>query len=115
MAAHAASRALEQVWVYISFYEPREYLARNDPARALAMLELADRLRPGDAGVALYRAEALARQGRTPEVLGALKDAARAGALPEVLDRDASLAALRADPRASLQLQSLGAPDEVMR
>ncbi len=66
MAAHAATRALEQVWVYISFYEPREYLTRDDPARALAMLALAERLRPGDADVAHYRAEALALEGRAP-------------------------------------------------
>lgn len=66
MAAHAATRALEQVWVYISFYEPREYLARNDPARALAMLALAERLRPGDADVAHYRTEAFALQGGAP-------------------------------------------------
>jgi predicted esterase len=66
MAAHAAQRALEQVWVYISFYEPREYLVRNDPARALAMLALAERLRPGDADVAHYRSEAFALQGQLP-------------------------------------------------
>lgn len=110
MAAHAARRALEQVWVYISFYEPREYLVQNDPARALAMLALAERLRPGDAGVSLYRAEALAREGKTPDFLVALKDAARAGALPEALNRDANLSALRADPRSSVQLERLDSP-----
>lgn len=109
MGAHAASRALEQMWVYLSFYEPREYLVQHDPDRAMAMLELAERLRPGDAGVSLYRAEALARLGRRPESFGALKAAARAGALPAVLQRDANLATLRADPMASLQLKSLDA------
>lgn len=115
MAAHAARRALEQVWVYISFYEPREYLVRNDPARALALLALAERLRPGDAGVSLYRAEALAREGKAPDFLMALKDAARAGALPEALNRDANLTALRADPRSSVQLERLDSPTVMLQ
>ncbi|MBK7922313.1 MAG: hypothetical protein IPJ95_01615 [Gemmatimonadetes bacterium] len=97
MGAHAARRALEQVWVYTSFYEPREHLVRQDPRRALALLAIAERLRPADPAVALYRAEALARLGRSAEAREALVTAARGGALPEALDRDPTLTALRAD------------------
>lgn len=107
MAAHAARRALEQVWVYTSFYEPREHLRRNDPARALSLLAIAERLRPADPAVAIYRAEALARLGRGPEAREALVTAARGGALPEALDRDPTLVALRADGGARAVLARL--------
>ncbi|MBK8002356.1 MAG: hypothetical protein IPK12_00085 [Gemmatimonadetes bacterium] len=83
MGAHAARRALEQVWVYTSFYEPREHLVRQDPRRALALLAIAERLRPADPAVALYRAEALARLGRSAEAREALVTAARGGRCPK--------------------------------
>ncbi len=115
MAAHAARRALEQVWVYTSFYEPREHLARNDPARALALLAIAERLRPADPAVAIYRAEALARLGRAAEAREALVTAARGGALPEALDRDPTLVALRADAGARAVLARLTPAGDLTR
>ena len=115
MGAHAARRALEQVWVYTSFYEPREHLVHDDPARALALLAIAERLRPADPAVALYRAEALTRLGRAEEARDALVTAARGGALPEALDRDPTLTALRADAGARAVLARLTAADEPSR
>lgn len=58
LAAMAAGRLLEHVEVFSSFYEPRDYMERGDPARALAMLELAESVSPGP-GICQSRAEAL--------------------------------------------------------
>lgn len=97
MAAHAAERSLEQLWVYTSFYEPRDYLARGDATRALAVLDLADRVRPGHPDVCYFRAQALSRLGRKGEALTAVECAAWGGMPPEQLERDPALATLLAD------------------
>lgn len=97
MTAHAAARSLEQLWVYTSFYEPRDYLARGDATRALAVLDLADQLRPGHPDVCYFRAQALTRLGRTGEALTAVECAAWGGMPPEQLEQDPALASLLAD------------------
>lgn len=57
-AAQAASRLLSHVEAFSSFYEPQDYMALGDPARALAMLDLAQAVRPSR-GICEKRAEAL--------------------------------------------------------
>ncbi|MBK6781176.1 MAG: hypothetical protein IPG75_16785 [Gemmatimonadetes bacterium] len=82
MGAHAARRALEQVWVYTSFYEPRSTWSRQDPRRAprpAGHRRAAATRRPCRG---LYRAEAPARLGRSAEAREALVTAARGRALP---------------------------------
>lgn len=96
MSAHAAERSLEQLWVYTSFYEPRDYLARGDATRALAVLDIAERVRPGHPDVCYFRAQALTRLGRNGEALAAVECAAWGGMPPEQLERDPALAGLLA-------------------
>ncbi len=109
LAAHAATRGLEHVWVYTSFYEPREYLSRDDPTRALAVLDIAESLRPNDPDVCLYRAEALIRLDRRDEALRAVECAARGGVSPWRLERDPRIASLLAAPGERVALARLSA------
>ncbi len=66
-----AIRQLEQAFIAVAFYEPRGYLARGEAAKALALLELAEAIRPGRSSVCAARQQALRLLGRAAEA-GAL-------------------------------------------
>jgi predicted esterase len=96
--ANAARRSLNLVFVYASFYQPRDYLASGDAPRALAALQLADALAPGDPGVCYGMARAQAAMGRKKAALASL--ACAAGVLEKSqVEADPYLAPLRDDPR----------------
>lgn len=71
LAALAAGRLLEQVLVFSSFYEPRGYLDRGEAERALAILAIAEAVRPGQ-GICYTRARALVLLHRRDEAVKAL-------------------------------------------
>lgn len=66
-AALGAAQLLEQVFVVTAFYEPRQALAGQNPARALAFLEIAESIHPGVPFVCASRKEALEKSGRADE------------------------------------------------
>lgn len=96
--ANAASRGIEQLWVYASFYEPMDYLDQNDPDRALGILDLAALMRPHDPEVCWQQARAFARLKRETQALSALECAARAPISPESIEQDPDLRTLAAAP-----------------
>ncbi len=97
--ALAAQRELEQAYVTLSFYQPRELLAARDPARALVFLEVAERMKPRSSRVALFRAYAFLQQQRVDDALRSLEDAVAAGLPRAALTNDPSLAQLRGNAR----------------
>jgi hypothetical protein len=98
--AQAAQRLLEQVFVFTSFYEPRAYLEKRDGVRALALLAIAQEIRPNDPGVCYNRARALVLLARWDDALGSVACVLKTGT-PDLdrLQADSSLGALREDPR----------------
>ncbi len=68
LAALGAAQLLEQVFVVTAFYEPRQALAEKNPARALALLAIAEAIHPGAPVVCASRREALEQLGRADEV-----------------------------------------------
>ncbi|MEO8138801.1 MAG: hypothetical protein ABI742_04090, partial [Gemmatimonadota bacterium] len=64
LASLNAAQLLEQLFVMTAFYEPREAMNAGDPARALALLDIAEAIHPGVAFVCSSRQEALTRAGR---------------------------------------------------
>jgi len=97
--ALAAQRELEQAYVTLSFYQPKELLAKRDPARALVFLEVAEKIKPRSSRVALFRAYAYVQQARVDEALRALEQAVVAGLPRALLMDDPSLTPLRGNPR----------------
>lgn len=77
--ALAARRCLENVLVYTSFYEPREFLTQGEPARALALLDVAREIRAEEPSVCYRRAWALAGLGRPDDAVAALQCVVRGG------------------------------------
>ncbi len=65
--AYAAQRRLENIMVMTSYYGPRDYLTSGDGARALALLDVAEAIRPGLPHVCEARGKALRLLGRTRE------------------------------------------------
>jgi tetratricopeptide (TPR) repeat protein len=96
--ANAAERGLEQLWVYSSFYEPMDYFHRGAPERALAMLDVAQAMRPNHPEVCYNRARALVRLGHEHEAIEALECAARSMASADRLEQDPDLASLAREP-----------------
>jgi predicted esterase len=92
--ALAAGRALEQIFVAVSFYAPREFIARGDPERALAMLDVAESIRSEHPQVLLFRARALAAAGRFEEARAAVDAALRAGVTRQTIEGDSLLGPL---------------------
>jgi len=106
--ALAARRLLSHVVAYSSFYEPRDLLEQRDPVRALAMLAIADAVRPRMSGVCYYRARALAMLGRNEEAVQAVECWARAaGPAADSVAADPDLAALRDVPQFQALLDRL--------
>ena len=97
--ALAAQRELEQAYVTLSFYQPKELLAQRDPAKALVFLEVAERIKPRSSRVALFRAYAFLQQERVDDALRALEQAVVAGLPRALLMDDPSLTPLRGNPR----------------
>jgi hypothetical protein len=96
--ANAAERGLEQLWVYASFYEPQDYLDRGDPKRALAILDVAQAMRPNHPDVCYNQARALAREGQKGPAIEALECAARSFLSVDRLQNDPALQSLGAEP-----------------
>lgn len=96
--ANAAERGLEQLWVYTSFYEPQEYLDRGDPVRALAILEVAQAMRPNHPDVCYNQARAHARLKQQSQAIEALECAARSYLSVERVESDPDLKALGVEP-----------------
>jgi tetratricopeptide (TPR) repeat protein len=96
--ANAAERGLEQLWVYTSFYEPQDYLNRGDPTRALAILDVAQAMRPNDPDVCYNRARALARIGQESGAVEALECAVRSAISADRIENDPDLKSLGREP-----------------
>jgi hypothetical protein len=96
--ANAAERGLEQLWVYASFYEPQDYLDRGDPKRALAILDVAQAMRPNHPDVCYNQARALARVGQNGPAIQALECAARSFLSADRLQNDPELRSLSQEP-----------------
>ncbi len=105
----SARRRLENAYVKLSFYEPREYMRNEEPSKALALLELAEVIKPNRPFVCYSRALALAQLGRPVEAVEALQCAARAGQLGYgQLEGDPRLAPLLEHPAFRAFLDTLG-------
>lgn len=98
IVANAARRALAQLWAYTAFYEPRDYLDRGDPTRALAILDVAQAVRPDQPGVCYLRARALARLGKRSEAITSLECAARTMTSADRIANDRDFESLSAEP-----------------
>lgn len=99
LAAGAAVRVLERVFVNASFYGPREYLAQGKWKHALSLLEVADTIRRDQPAVLVDLARALTQLGRTGEALTDLERAVAIGTDRQALGRDPLLAPLREEAR----------------
>jgi predicted esterase len=109
--ALSARRRLENAFVHLSFYQPREYMKSAEPARALALLELADVIKPEQPFVCYSRAQALAQLRRVEKAVEALQCAARAGQLStDRLESDPLLDPLRGHPAFRALVESLRSP-----
>lgn len=98
--AAAARRVLEHFFSLLSFYLPRDFLARGDHARALIPLALAVEIREDNPWVWYNLACAEARAGSKRRALDALERAVGAGFADRAhLEADDDLAPLRADER----------------
>ncbi len=98
-ASTAAQRRLEHLYVMTAFYEPRDRFARNDPAGALQMLQIAEVIKPHTPWLCYDRARALAALNRTAEALAALACWVSTGNMTAAeLDADPHLAPLRGEP-----------------
>ena len=90
---------LETVFVYTSFYQPRALMASGHEETALATLQLAGAVKPGNPRVCYNRAKVHARLGRTAEAVADLSCVAEAGwAVPDLVEGDADLQPLRDEP-----------------
>jgi tetratricopeptide (TPR) repeat protein len=114
--ANAAERGLEQLWVYSSFYEPMDYLDRGDPTRALAILEVAQAMRPNHPDVCYNQARAFARLKQERQAIEALECAARSFLSVERIESDPDLKTLGVEPAfralvTRLRTYPTGSPD----
>jgi tetratricopeptide (TPR) repeat protein len=109
--ALSARRRLENAFVHLSFYQPREYMKSAEPARALALLQLADAIKPEQPFVCYSQAQALAQLGRAEEAVEAVRCAARTDQLSaDRLESDPLLAPLRDHPSFRALVESLRSP-----
>jgi len=106
--ALAAQRLLELVFSSVAFYEPRDYMTAGDPARALAMLQVADVIKPKSPQVCWGIAKAQTQLGHIDEALDALECVVSSGAADSArIESEGSLAPLRANPRYKALLDRL--------
>lgn len=95
LAAAAALRILEHVYVNAAFYEPRSLIPDGRIDEALAMLDVAERIFPERPQVCLFRARAYAAAHRPDEALAAVRCALEAGLPARDLEDDPGLEPLR--------------------
>jgi len=99
-AAIAARRALERIFMHMSFYVPREFFDGKRYAHAAYALQIARLVHPDDGGVCFWQARALAQVGDKANALSALECAGASGQVTaEAIEGDSLLAPLRSDPR----------------
>jgi len=99
-AAIAARRALERVFMHMSFYVPRDFFDAKRYAHAAYALQIARLVHPDDGGVCFWQARALAQVGDKANALAALECAAASREVSaEAIEADSLVAPLRADPR----------------
>lgn len=97
-SALAAGRLLDQVAVFTASYEPRDYLGRQEPVKALAMLAIGEAVRPRS-GICYDRARALGMLGRQEEAVKALECwVSQARPDPDSLAADTNLSLLHGHP-----------------
>jgi len=60
----AVRRLLSYAFLVLASYESSEAFRENNPARALALLDVADAIRPGSASVCARRKRAMGMMGR---------------------------------------------------
>jgi predicted esterase len=95
----AAQRLIEIVFVYTSFYQPKEALQEGDAAAAHALLEIAGAVKPGHPRVCYGQAQALAQLGRREDAVESLRCVVEAGfGDPDALGSDPYLEPLREEP-----------------
>lgn len=96
---YSAERALSHVMSYTAFYEPDDYFTRQDPARALAILNIAAAVDPKDPYVCYSKARALTLLGRPGEAVSALDCLSHATwASAERLEKDPHFIPLKDEP-----------------
>jgi hypothetical protein len=84
------------VTMHAAFYEPREYMARQQYDHAVAVLQLAEWIDPGNGAICFALARALIPLARIPDALRKLECAVDRRAVgPEALDASPDLATLR--------------------
>jgi predicted esterase len=106
--AYAAQRILEQVFVNTSFYLPREYLEEEEPARAILMLSVAEKIHPGRFGNLIFFARAYAQKGDEKKAFEALQQANQIHPLTrEFLANDSYFDPIREEPVFQEFFQSL--------
>ena len=99
-AAIAARRALERIFMHMSFYVPREFFDTKRYAHAAYALQIARLVHPDDGGVCFWQARALAQVGDKANALAALECAGASRQVSaEAIEVDSLLAPLRSDPR----------------
>jgi len=99
-AAIAARRALERIFMHMSFYAPRDFFDAKRYAHAAYALQIARLVHPDDGGVCFWQARALAQVGDKANALSALECAGASGQVTaEAIEGDSLLAPLRSDPR----------------
>lgn len=95
----SAERALSHVMSYTAFYEPDDYFTRQDPQRALAILNIAAAVDPKDPYVCYSKARALTLLGRPGEAVNALDCISQATwASAERLEKDPHFIPLKDEP-----------------
>lgn len=109
--AEAAQRLLQVAFTHMAFYMPRDYLDHGDFKHALAMLEIADGIRPDQPVVLYFRARSYAALGRLDEAVEALERGTDiglfSGADAEGFEGDEDLLSLRDHPRFQSLLERL--------
>ncbi|HEY5218447.1 MAG TPA: hypothetical protein VIJ16_01500, partial [Gemmatimonadaceae bacterium] len=93
-----AARRLADIYAQVSFYEPEAYIQANDPARALAMLDIATEIHPDTPVVCLERARVYAARRDIELTVAGLKCALAGHAI--------TMADIRADLRYQFVLLS---------
>jgi hypothetical protein len=99
-AMQAARRRIAQALVWTAGYGLRQYMEKRDFTRAVAVLRIAERLRPRDPGICYSLARALAQQGEASPALEYLSCAVESGRVPSTtIAGDRLLDPLRAEAR----------------
>lgn len=92
----------------MSFYLPRKYLEEEEPARAIAMLNVAEKIRPGSFPNIIFFARAYAQKGDEKKAIEALQKVHEIRPLTqEFLAGDRYFATIREEPVFKEFFQSL--------